>query len=39
MFTRITIGDRERALVTRSGRFVEILEPGTTWVVKPPMPL
>ena len=29
MFTRINIGDRERALVIRSGRFSEILEPGT----------
>lgn len=29
MFTRITVGDRERALVIRSGRFLKILEPGT----------
>ena len=36
MFTRINIGDRERALVIRSGRFLKILEPGTHFVFAMP---
>jgi regulator of protease activity HflC (stomatin/prohibitin superfamily) len=29
---RVLVGDQERALVTRQGRFERILEPGTYWI-------
>ena len=35
MATRIHIAQSERALLWRRGRFVGILEPGVSWVVRP----
>lgn len=35
MFKRIFVGDRERVLVVRSGRFETILAPGDYWMFDP----
>ncbi len=32
LFRRILVGDQERVLLIRKGRFVRILEPGQTWI-------
>ncbi len=36
MLKRIVVGERERALVSRSGRFLRILEPGAHYVAALP---
>src|SRR5262245_26337710 len=35
VYRRILVGDQERFLLIRNGRFVRILKPGTHWVWGP----